>query len=93
MCRWNKRISGLVVSWAFLVAQRLKCVPAMWETRLRSLGREDPLEKPLSFHRCPWFQEYVGDIGGSEAPIICGVVAVHGLSPKGLALGGDPSRE
>ena len=81
------------VKGASLVAQTVKRLLTVRETRLRSLGREDPLEKPLSFHRCPWFQEYVGDIGGSEAPIICGVVAVHGLSPKGLALGGDPSRE
>ena len=28
-----------------LVAQTVKCLPAMWETRVRSLGREDPLEK------------------------------------------------
>ena len=24
-----------------MVAQRLKCLPAMWETRVQSLGRED----------------------------------------------------
>ena len=30
---------------AFLVAKRLKCLPGMRETRVRSLGREDPLEK------------------------------------------------
>ena len=28
-----------------LVAQTVKCLPAMWETRVRSLGQEDPLEK------------------------------------------------
>ena len=28
-----------------LVAQRLKCLPAMRETWVQSLGREDPLEK------------------------------------------------
>ena len=28
-----------------LVAQRLKRLPGMWEARVRSLGREDPLEK------------------------------------------------
>ena len=28
-----------------LVAQRLKHLPPMWETQVRSLGREDPLEK------------------------------------------------
>ena len=31
--------------WAALVAQRLKCLPAMQETWVRSLGLEDPLEK------------------------------------------------
>ena len=30
--------------WDSLVAQRLKCLPAMWETWVWSLGREDPLE-------------------------------------------------
>ena len=30
--------------WASLVAQRLKHLPAMWETRVQSLAREDPLE-------------------------------------------------
>ena len=37
-------------SWAFLVAQRLKCLPAMRETQVRSLGREDPLEKEMAAH-------------------------------------------
>ena len=27
------------------MAQRLKHLPGMWETRVRSLGQEDPLEK------------------------------------------------
>ena len=35
---------------ASLVAQRLKRLPAMWETRVRSLGREDPLEKEMATH-------------------------------------------
>ena len=30
---------------AFLVAQTLKNVPAMWETQVQSLGWEDSLEK------------------------------------------------
>ena len=33
-----------------LVAQRLKRLPAMRETRLRSLGQEDPLEKEMATH-------------------------------------------
>ena len=31
--------------WASLVAQLAKNLPAMWETWVRSLGWEDPLEK------------------------------------------------
>ena len=35
---------------ASLVAQRLKRLPAMWETPVRSLGQEDPLEKEIATH-------------------------------------------
>ena len=34
----------------FLVAQMVKRLPAMWETWVRSLGREDPLEKEMATH-------------------------------------------
>ena len=43
-----------------LVAQRLKRLPPMRETRVRSLGQEDPLEKEVVTHssilawRIPW---------------------------------------
>ena len=46
-----------------LVAQRLKRLPPMWETRVRSLGREDALEKEMATHssilawRIPWTEE------------------------------------
>ena len=49
--------------WASLVAQRLKRLPAMRETCVRSLGREDPLEKEMATHssilawRIPWTEE------------------------------------
>ena len=33
-----------------LLAQRLKRLPAMWETWVRSLGWEDPLEKEMATH-------------------------------------------
>ena len=42
------------------MTERLKRLPAMWETRVRSLGREDPLEKEMATHssilacRIPW---------------------------------------
>ena len=32
------------------MAQRLKCLPAMRETWVRSLGQEDPLEKEMATH-------------------------------------------
>ena len=32
------------------MAQRLKRLLAMWETRVQSLGREDPLEKEMATH-------------------------------------------
>ena len=35
---------------ASLVAQRLKRLPAMWETWVRSLGQEDPLKKEMATH-------------------------------------------
>ena len=46
-----------------LVAQKLKCLPAMRETWVRSLGWEDPLEKEMATHssilawRIPWTEE------------------------------------
>ena len=45
------------------MAQRLKRLPGMWETLVRSLGREDPLEKEMATHsstlawRIPWREE------------------------------------
>ena len=33
-----------------LVAQMVKRLPIMQETRVRSLGREDPLEKEMATH-------------------------------------------
>ena len=51
---------------ASLVAQRLKRLPAMQETWVRSLGREDPLEKEMATHsstlawRTPWTEELGG---------------------------------
>ena len=50
-------------NWASLVAQRVKNLPAMQETRVRSLDQEDPLEKGMAIHssvlarRIPWTEE------------------------------------
>ena len=46
-----------------LVAQMVKHLPIMWETRVRSLGWEDPLEKEVATHsstfawKIPWMEE------------------------------------
>ena len=32
------------------MAQTVECLPTMWETRVRSLGQEDPLEKEMATH-------------------------------------------
>ena len=40
----------LQYSWASLVAQLVKNLPTMWETWVRSLGWEDPLEKGKATH-------------------------------------------
>ena len=38
------------VIWASLVAQMVKRLPAIWETWVQFLGREDPLEKGIATH-------------------------------------------
>ena len=46
-----------------LVAQLVKNLPALWETWVWSLGRDDPLEKEMAIHssilawRIPWMKE------------------------------------
>jgi len=49
--------------WVSLVARTMKNLPAVQETRVRSLGWEDPLEKGMATHssilawRIPWTEE------------------------------------
>ena len=49
--------------WASQLAQTVKNLPAMWETWVRSLGQEDPLEKGMATHssilawRISWTEE------------------------------------
>ena len=60
---YSKFVTVFRLFWASLVAQRLKHLPGMQETRVQSLGREDPLEKELATHsstlawRIPWREE------------------------------------
>ena len=57
-------LSGAKLWWgASLVTQMVKRLPAMQETRVRFLGREDPLEKEMAIHsstlawKIPWTEE------------------------------------
>ena len=56
----------LQYSWASLVAQTVKNLPAMRETWVRSLGWEDPLEEGTATHfsilawKIPWIKDYLG---------------------------------
>ena len=56
-------IHSWYVGWVSLVAQGLKRLPAMQETWVPSLGREDLLEKEMATHssilawRIPWTEE------------------------------------
>ena len=49
--------------WTFLVAQMVKHLPTMRETRVQSLSWEDPLEKETATHsstlawKIPWTEE------------------------------------
>ena len=60
--------SGLriCISTASLVPQIVKNLPALWETLVRSLGWEDPLEEGMATHssilawRIPWTEESGG---------------------------------
>ena len=53
----------------------VKNLPAMWETQVRSLGQEDPLEKGMATH---------SSILGLRIPIDRGAwrVTVHGIAKR-----------
>ena len=73
------------------MAQVVKNLPAMQETQIQSLGREDPLEKGMATHsrflawRIPWTEKP----GGLYSPWDCRVghnratkhTRMHALSP------------
>ena len=54
---------------ASLVAQMVKNLPAMQETRVQSLGREDPLEKGVAT-RSSILQENPMDRGAWQATVL-----------------------
>ena len=50
---------------ASLVAQMVKRLPAIWETQVRSLGWDDPLEKEMATHSSP----LPGESHGQQEPV------------------------
>ena len=62
-CVTWKPYSDIQYKWASLVAQMVKCLPAMRETWVQSLDQEDPLEKEMETHsntlawKIPWTEE------------------------------------
>ena len=55
--------NGMDLTEASLVAQMVKRLSTMWETWVRALGWEDPLEKEMAIHsstivwKIPWTEE------------------------------------
>ena len=56
-------------SWASLVAQSVKNLPAVQETWVRSLGWEDPLEKEMATHSSilAWKISWTEEPGGLQS--------------------------
>ena len=56
----SQRVGHDRATFIFLVAQKVRNLPAMQETQVQSLGQEDPLEKAKATHssilawRIPW---------------------------------------
>ena len=77
---------------ASLVAQMVKNLPAMQETRVQSMGQEDPVEKGMATHfsilawRIPWTEEpgglqYMGSqrVGHDWSDLVCMYTHTHNM--------------
>ena len=62
------KLLSLLLPWWCMV-QRLKRLPARRETWVRSLGREDPLEKEMATHSriLAWRTPWTGELGGLQS--------------------------
>ena len=71
---WEIRIdiyALLCIEWDSLVAQTVKRLPTMRETRVRSLGWEDPLEKEMATHSSAlaWKITWMEEPGGLQSMV------------------------
>ena len=62
---------------AFLVPQTVKNLPAMWETWVRSLCGEDPLEKGMATHSSilPWMSYNISADSTVDCTVLSQLVA------------------
>ena len=78
-------MTSLFHVWASLVVQLVKNLPVMQETRVWSLGWEDPLEKEMATHsstlawRIPWTEEpgRPQSMGSQSQTLLCDYVHAH----------------
>ena len=63
-----KILIDTVKLWASLVAQTVKSLLTMQETRVRSLGRENPLKKEMATHSSTlaWKIQWTEEPGGQQ---------------------------
>ena len=60
---WTQKSDWTELNWAYLVAQTVKRLPAVWETRVWSLGWEGPLDKEMATQsstlawKIPWTED------------------------------------
>ena len=61
-------MQAIIYTMASLVTQAVKNMPAVQETRVRSLGREDPLEKGRATHSSilAWRVPQTDELGGLQ---------------------------
>ena len=74
---WNFHLV-IVLLWASQMAQMVKNLPAMQETGIRFLGREDPLEKGVATHSSilDWEIPCIEEPGGLQS------IEVHGVAQR-----------
>ena len=88
---WSDAAAAAACLRASLVAQRVKHLPVMGETQVRSLGQEDALEKEMATHsstlawRIPWTEEPGGlQSTGSQRVRHDWATSLHELVWRGL---------
>ena len=86
-CVFNGIVVSELLTRSPSVAQMVKNLPVMWETWVRSLGWEDPLEEGMATHssilawRIPWTEEPGGLQSVGLQRVRQGWVTTHSIQP------------